>query len=508
MWDPARKRSTTRVLAHLGPCDAEGKLLRPPRAHVEEVHSAFPVGPLAALYAAARELRVEDHLSRVLGDKQAGRLVLLLALNQATSRVASYRLGDWVEQTPLPRWMRLDVAAVTSATVPRALDALCHYEPGQGWEDRGLLAQRALTRAWRQGSREPAGAYYDVTKQPYYGSTCGHVQQGHDSQGSVNPVIGFGLVVSREHRHPILCRALPGAHADTLGVTDTLHVLKGDGIERVTMVVDRGMTSRENVDRIVKEGYDVVSAARGWTPETREFASRYPEQELERPEYNVATSHGHSVYARAFTGPHMGRRKMRLTVVENLWRKASEREARDAALRELGEGPVSPPRARELREELRGLVVPRRGRRGFAIDPDAVERDRALDGRFLLFGTDTSMDGATMYRTYFRRDAIEKCFRTGKGELSLGPIRYRRKDRVDAYATVFYLAYLLWSWAERRLQERFPDRTLADAFRSLDTVHWIRFGAGKNVRDWATRLTSDQRKVLSATSSLQYLPTR
>ena len=55
-----------------------------------------------------------------------------------------------------------------------------------------------------------------------------------------------------------------------------------------------------------------------------------------------------------------------------------------------------------------------------------------------------------MYRTYFAKDAVEKAFRTSKGNLSLGPVRCRRKDRSDASATVVYVAHLLWSWAERR----------------------------------------------------------
>ncbi len=57
---------------------------------------------------------------------------------------------------------------------------------------------------------------------------------------------------------------------------------------------------------------------------------------------------------------------------------------------------------------------------------------------------------------YFRQDAVEKVFRVGKEELSWGPIRFRRKGRTEAYATLFYTAYLPWSWAERRLQARFP----------------------------------------------------
>ncbi|EQD67534.1 transposase [mine drainage metagenome] len=103
-----------------------------------------------------------------------------------------------------------------------------------------------------------------------------------------------------------------------------------------------------------------------------------------------------------------------------------------------------------------------------------------------------------MYKTYFAKDAIEKVFRTSKGDLSLGPVRYRRKDRLDAYATVVYMAYLLWSWAERRLQEKYPTMRLSEAMRVVENVSWVRFGAGKLVREWTTRLTTKQEEILSA----------
>jgi transposase len=74
-----------------------------------------------------------------------------------------------------------------------------------------------------------------------------------------------------------------------------------------------------------------------------------------------------------------------------------------------------------------------------------------------LFSTDLSLDAESMFELYFQRDEIEKVFETMKGELSLGPIRYRRVDRLDAYSTVVYLAYLLWSWAERVLNLTSPE---------------------------------------------------
>lgn len=506
VWDPKKQRSRPRILAHLGPCDENGKLLVPPKARVEDVHSAFPVGPLAVLYAASRELRLRERVAKVLGGDLEARLFLALSLNQAIDRLPLYRVPIWVRASPLLQWESLKAEQVDRAALYRALNAVCHFTVGQGWEDRGLPLQCELTRAWRQGSREPAGAYYDITKQPCYGAANPYVQAGHDSNGGVSPVVGFGMVVSREHHHPILCRPLPGAQSDARSVPEVLEMLQGQKLRGLTLIMDRGMTSKENVDRIVGAGYHVLGMVRGWNPATRKLASRWSGDELERSENVVGTSHDSSVYARAITAPLLGQREMRVGVVENLWKKAAEREGRELALGELEAGPVSPKRMKELRQELKGLLVTSRGRRGVVVDRAAVAGDRKLDGRFLLYGTDLTMDGPQMYREYFRRDVVEKVFRIGKGELSLGPIRFWAKNRTEAYASLFYTAYLLWSWAERRLQEKFPRMTLAEALRSLERVTWVRFGSGKMVRDWTTRLTGEQENILEACRAIQYLP--
>ena len=400
VWDPKRKRSITRVLAHLGPCDENGKLLRPPRARVESVHSSFPVGPLAVHYAAARELRLRDHIQSILPGARAEWL-LCLALNQATARVPIYRLPDWVRASPLPRWENFRADDLSARDFEEALSALCHLTPEKTWEDRGLLLQQELTRAWRGNSREPAGAYYDITKQAYYGSHSPYGQLGHDERGTA-PVVGFGMAVSREHHHPILCRTLPGGQNDSLSVAPTLELLQSQGLRHLTLVMDKGMTSKTNVELAHDAGYHVIGSVRGWSREAVAYASRWSGEALERPEFVVGTSHGGAVYARAFTAPLLEFPKMRIAIVENLSRKAEDRQARDLLLDEL-EGPVEKKRGQEIRAELGDVVVSSPGRRGFRIDPAAVERERTLDGRFLLFSTDLSLDGRAMYREVLRK---------------------------------------------------------------------------------------------------------
>ncbi len=119
---------------------------------------------------------------------------------------------------------------------------------------------------------------------------------------------------------------------------------------------------------------------------------------------------------------------------------------------------------------------------------------------------DLSLSGPEMYETYFARDGIEKVFRTGKGDLRLGPARHHRWDRLDAYATSFYTASLLWSWSEQTLQRKYPEMSLAEALGHLENVAWVRFGTGKSVREWCTRLSGKADEILTALGATRYLP--
>lgn len=503
-YDSKLKRTRQRMVRYLGPCDTKGRITAKPKSNIDSVHSAFPVGRLAILHAAADDLGLLNIAASIV-PKDAAKLLLCLTLNQATARVPIYRLHEWVSASPIPKWMRLDAASLTPRNFEEALSNLCHLTPQKTWDDNGFLLQRKLTTAWRGTSREPAGAYYDITKQSYYGTHCPYGQLGHNEDGGTSLVVGFGMVVSKEHHHPILCQALPGGQSDTLSVASILEMLRSEGLQHLTLVMDKGMTSRDNVHKAVTAGYHVVGSIKGWNKETMAYASRWQGEELEQTPYIVGTSHDNAVYARAFTAPLMGFPKMRIAVVENISRKGEDRKSRDLLLQEL-EGPLSRDRLREIHTELGDVIVGAHGRRGFKVDQDAVKVERALDGRFLLFSTDLALDGQRMYKTYFAKDAIEKVFRTSKGDLSLGPVRYRRKDRLDAYATVVYMSYLLWSWAERRLQEKYPNMRLSEAMRIVDNVSWVRFEAGKSVREWTTRLTGKQEEILSAVGAMEYLP--
>lgn len=517
-WDPEMHRSRQRFLRYVGPCDQDGKLLAPPSHRVDHVHSTFPVGPLALFYAAARDLKVREVIQQALStDRTTASLVLSLALNQVVARQPLYRLHEWTLRSPLMDWEELEPSRVTHEAYQTALMTLCR-PLSPGLDNAGLHLQELLNQAWRRGSREPAAVYYDITKQPYYGTECPYAAVGQDGTGNLSNVVGFGLVVSRDHHHPTLCRPLLGSKNDTVGVGETVELLQGFGYDHLTMVMDRGMVSEENLKVVTGAGYEQLGIVRGWNEEAWTYITRFPREELEQPRFVVERASGAAAYCRSWTAPLFGRKQMRVAVVENPRRATDEKESRDLAIMTLEKGHPSAERLRQIRKVLgKDVAEKRRGRRGFVVNEKTLEEEEKGLGRFLLFSTDLALDAEEMFQLYFQRDEIEKVFETMKGELSLGPIRYRRVDRLDAHATVVYVAYLLWSWAERKLKEawlsapaevqrKYPTMTLTTALGLLDNISWVKFGAGKSIREWVTRPTEVQEAILKPLGAGKILP--
>ena len=62
--------------------------------------------------------------------------------------------------------------------------------------------------------------------------------------------------------------------------------------------------------------------------------------------------------------------------------------------------------------------------------------------------------------------------------------------------TVVYIAYLLWSMAERRVRQKFPKTTLEKALKSLSNISFVKFNSGKSTHGWITRPTDEQEELL------------
>ena len=201
-----------------------------------------------------------------------------------------------------------------------------------------------------------------------------------------------------------------------------------------------------------------------------------------------------AIYQKEVMGELYGQ-KCKIVITLDPPKRNNARFSRDMLLRTLDTNPtgneVSKPKS-----NLKPLVVPTRGRRGFKIDDEEEALARKCDGRSLFFCTDRRMSGEEIVRTYFQKDYFEKAFRFLRGNACLTPVRYQLPGRVEAYLSVVnFIAYeliaaVLWKLNKYKLEVSFDE--LMDKADRIFEVEMT--SKGEKVYRW-THMTDDVKKM-------------
>ena len=132
----------------------------------------------------------------------------------------------------------------------------------------------------------------------------------------------------------------------------------------------------------------------------------------------------------------------------------------------------------------------------------AIDRASELDGKYLLYSTDTSMKATEVVNEYLEKDFIEKTFRTLKTYLQMAPVRHWKNHRIRAIFLVNVLALWLRKVYDHQLNQ-IPKKKREYGFdellRRLKRVEYVEVGgAGQEKAFWYLNLTDKMRDQLNA----------
>lgn len=500
-WDKEKKQSRIHVIKHLGRVeeeDGEEKVI-PARLKFDSVDKACPVGELALFWKIAEEFGVEKSVTKALGadKKEVPTALLLLALNQLAGRKPLTGIGRWVGETPIPRWKNVDPETLTKDYFLSALDEISDEDDHEVKTSSVYKIQESLTKSWRSRvGNDPARFFFyqDVTRIRWNGGKSYWAENGYGGQTG-RPHLGFGLIVSRDSLMPVMGYPVRGSKTDKTTVEESLEHLAGWNLDNVTLVWDRGFVSKANISLARERGFHVLSAGPRTSNEVVDWLTRFDDSEIEQRENVFAMSKGRGVYYVEAKGRLFGR-ECKIVVLLDPDRRDRSRVERDLLLQAL-ESETSKKKIAEMKKSLKPLVMPAKGRRGYTIDHEEEEAARRLDGRTLLFCTDTSMTGKDVVRTYYQKDLVEKAFRFLKGDACLSPVRYQLPGRVEAYlGVVNFIAYeliaaILWKIRRHQLKVSYDD--LMDEASKIYEVEFT--SKNRKLYKW-THISNDLEKMI------------
>lgn len=513
-WDKKKKAPRQKV-KYMGKVirDRKGKE-KVVRKHfvVDAIEKSMPVGDIAAYFRIATDLELRGIIDKYCpkSGPEPGIPILVLAFNQLIHRYSLSRVGDWFENTLLPRWFGTDLR-ITKDVLLGALDSLCRVENGEvvhyGWK-----VQREIVNQWKgHYGLDNRRLYYDVTRLQYYGTTCPLAEKGRKSKGDEKE-IGVALVTSQKNCFPVLCRPIPGAKHDNITVKDIVNALLSWGIKGSMLIMDRGLVSTPNLKYAVDKRYSLLIGCPGTSIDALREMSRWSDKDIMKPENIFEWTDKKFAYLKSSTeGKILGVEGKSIVILDPV-KLTEERTARDWMLKELNSPSTSKKRKKELRKKL-GKEENRFRDFGESFQPEhsmarfyRPELVKRRDGRFLLFSTKKTISEIDAFRWYFQKDEIEKAFRSLNQSANLIPVRYRDPERIEAYLTVNFIAYLLLAVIQRKLRQKKDKRGISQLMYEARKITQIDFVSKGKKQSTLVQPTHQQQKLIDLLEIRNLLP--
>ena len=465
--------------------DGERVAVRVDGVRCEESRAAGPVHVGCQFW---RRLELDAILERASLSEGARRLTLAMTLNRLIHPTSELAMPEWIRTTALADILGIDFGDLAEDALYRNLDKL--------HEHRVAIEKALADRERNLFGLDQTVFLYDVTSTYFEGRALSNAKAkrgySRDHRGDCKQVL-VGLAVNQEG-FPLAHEVFAGNRHDSTTLEEMLKALD----QRVglragqTVVVDRGMAGKQNVEQIRARGLHYLVAEpygerKDWVEEFQdsgEFAAVQREPSPRNPFQKKSTIQV----------------KMRRVGCEtHVLCVSSERKEKDRAIRELHEkrlladleklkkrvakGKGRGTKPAEVRESIGRLKerysrVARyyrmeydEGKKTFAYHLEESKRAEAekLDGSYLLKTDREDLSAEEAWRIYILLTRAEAAFRALKSPLAERPIFHHKECRVEAHIFLCVLAYHLLTAIEKTLLDAGVHTSWATVREQLQT---------------------------------------
>lgn len=502
-----------------------------------DVLDASTWGPTLAVRALFDQLGLWTILDQQLpharkGPSFADRAFVLLA-NRLTRPTSEHGLARWLEtdfvcdrrgRRFVPSWKRHGRVQVDSRQLAawyRTLDVLIKAK-----DDIEVALFQRLRDLF---SLKPDLVLFDITSTYFEGAgPKDFAKHGYSRDGkpqNVQVVVGMVMVAG----WPIAHHVWPGNRLDVTTVREVLDDLRRRfDFRRVVFVGDRGMVSEDNLTALTEDGHGyLVGLKRRRNAEVDAWLQRVDEskwvecpvgltalekktnpprtrvQEIatgdDQRRVFVIDSDERRAYEQAKRGQAMERARVKLASVQ---RRVAEGTLTDAARI----GAAAERALRDYRGQRYYAWRYENGVFSFAEDPVQFEREKRLEGRYVISTSERSFSCLEAVARYKELMDVERGFRRMKDVLSLRPVYHQVEPRVKAHVFVAALGLLLQTLLQRRLDEAAVALSAEQALQALETVRHVSFRVDDETRTGVSAANARAREVLRALGIQDYRP--
>ncbi|MGB4959697.1 MAG: transposase, partial [Saprospiraceae bacterium] len=251
--------------------------------------------------------------------------------------------------------------------------------------------------------------------------------------------------------------------------------------EKLIVVADAGMLSKENIHHLTEQGYEYILGAR-IKNEGQNVKDQIIELKLEDGQSTVINQQEDN---------------NRLVINYSV-----SRAAKDAYNRQKG---IDRLRKQIKSGKLTKKHINNRGYNKFlqidqevsiSVNEELIKDDQKWDG-LKGYKTNTHLGADKILESYTNLWKIEKAFRISKTDLKVRPIYHRAKRRIEAHICITFAAYKVYKELERQLKEKKSTLSVEKAISIAKTIQQITIVHPKSNETVSKMLilTEEQRKL-------------
>ena len=441
------------------------------------VTGSRPMGTAYLLDALWRTLGVDEALRKVLGPRRfttdVERVLFALVANRAIDPASKLAAAEWVtHDAAIP-----GLGVMDEDQAYRAMDLLVDADAQAKVQEAVFFAVANLLNLEVDLLLfDTTSTYFERdTEEPEQG---GFRRYGHSKDHRADlPQIVIGLAVTKEGI-PVRCWCWPGNTADQAVLPEVRDGMRDWRLGRVVTVVDRGFSSKENLDYLTRAGghYIAGERMRSGAPLVEQALSRQGRYKQVRDNLRVKEVRLDAAPERRWVSCHnpdqaeldkaqrdaaLERITTELARIDTMRSKAaktgSAAKSRTPKTKSNDTGSATADEAAHVKAEcaLRdhralGRWLTQRPSGRLVIDRAKVAAEQRLDGKYLLTTSDPHLSAEDVALGYKNLLEAERGFRDLKSILELRPVFHRIEPRIRAHVLLCWLALLLIRVAERR----------------------------------------------------------
>jgi len=436
-------------------------------------------------------------------------VVEVLAINRCLSPKSDYKVSDWYKETILPKLLG---ETINPTRIYRTLDEIYVFTDS---------IQEHLYKKIRELKLDDYELiFYDITSSYFEQSGCELAKYGlsRDHRRDKKQII-LALAVTKKG-FPFYWKVFSGNTADTKTVKEFVSELtERFGIKKACLVMDKGMVSNSNLEKIETEEFDYVVTLRR---SSIALIADMPWNHLRSiDENNVDRKKEYFQYhsRRAYYKELKRQGNVRHILCFNPEKFVQERKDRQEKIASIKRhidnrnkellGAKNKRNVEVLREELKRYLEKRAAKKiirfrlmssgntyqiRYRTDEESIKEAAKLDGVWVIMSNVAETRPGEIIDAYRSRMEIERTFHSLKSFVEIRPLYHHEEERIKAHVTVCVLGYLLNNTVMHLVRKKkdFEELTAQAVYNYLRSCKLVELEAGSEKRYKITTPTEEQ----------------